>query len=276
MDTHMPRGKVRLGFFIAGGTALFIVAIFLIGKQKNLFSPVFTLSAMFHNVSGLQVGSNIRFSGINVGTVDNISIVDGSTVRVDMLVRKSVQRFIKGDCEAGIGSAGIIGDRVLSISQGSVDAATVVDGQLIASREPTEMDAIMGNLKVTVDNAAVVSEQAAEITKKINTGNGTLSRIINDSSMGRNVKQTIINLRASSKGLSENMEAAKDSFLLRGAYKRKDKADQKVIDDAAEKKAEEQGAVQQGNNHTTGVNDNAADKKRLDRMKKRNTKKMNQ
>ena len=119
MDTHTPKFKVRLGLFIAGGIALFVIAIFIIGRQKNLFNPVFRLSTTFYNVSGLEVGSNIRFSGINVGTVDRIKIINDSTVRVDMLISKNVQPFIKTDCEAGIGSSGIIGDRILIISQGS-------------------------------------------------------------------------------------------------------------------------------------------------------------
>src|SRR4030043_429716 len=74
------------------------------GNQKNLFNPVFKLSTTFYNISGLEVGSNIRFSGINVGTVDNIKIINDSTVQVDMLINKNVQRFIKADCEAGKGS----------------------------------------------------------------------------------------------------------------------------------------------------------------------------
>ena len=55
---------------------IFVFAIFLIGKQKNLFNPVFKLTTTFNNISGLQVGNNIRFSGINVGTVDNINIIN--------------------------------------------------------------------------------------------------------------------------------------------------------------------------------------------------------
>ncbi|MBK9026265.1 MAG: MCE family protein [Saprospiraceae bacterium] len=39
-------------------------------------------------MSGLQVGNNVRFSGINVGTVDNITIINDSTVKVDLLVKK--------------------------------------------------------------------------------------------------------------------------------------------------------------------------------------------
>src|SRR3954467_10262416 len=104
MDSHTPKFKVRLGLFIAGGLALFLIAIFIIGKQKNLFNPVFRLTTEFYSISGLQVGNNVRFSGINVGTVDNIQIVNDSTVRVDMMIKKDVQPFIKKDCEVAIGS----------------------------------------------------------------------------------------------------------------------------------------------------------------------------
>jgi phospholipid/cholesterol/gamma-HCH transport system substrate-binding protein len=240
MNTHTPKFKVRLGLFIAGGLALFVIAIFLIGKQKNLFNPVIKLAATFHNVSGLQVGSNIRFSGINIGTVDNIRIINDSTVQVDMLINKNVQRFIKADCEAGIGSAGIIGDRILMITQGGNDAPLVKDGQHIASKEPIETDAIMASLQVTADNAAIISNQLAEIVVKVNNGNGTLWKLIQDSTMAENINQTIVSLKKSSKGLNENMNAAKDNFLLRGYFKKKEKAIQKVKDDALEKMVEEQ------------------------------------
>jgi phospholipid/cholesterol/gamma-HCH transport system substrate-binding protein len=72
MKSHTQQFKVRLGLFVIGGIALFVLAIFIIGKQKNLFNPVFKVTTTFYNVSGLQVGNNIRFSGINVGTVNNI------------------------------------------------------------------------------------------------------------------------------------------------------------------------------------------------------------
>ena len=85
----------------------------------------------------------------------------------------------------------------------------------------------MASLQVTADNAAVVSDQLAEIMIKINTGNGTLGRLIQDSTIANNIKQTIENLRKSSKGLNENMNAAKDNFLLRGYYRRKAKAAKK-------------------------------------------------
>jgi phospholipid/cholesterol/gamma-HCH transport system substrate-binding protein len=239
MEKHTSRFKIRLGLFIAGGIMIFVIAVFVIGRQKNLFVPVFRLTTTFYNVSGLEVGNNIRFSGINVGTVDNIKIINDSTVQVDMLIEKKVQQFIKSDCEAAIGSAGIIGDRILIITQGSYEAALADDGQQIASREPVEPDAIIASLKVTADNAAIVSYQLAEIMIKVNSGSGTLGRFIQDSTIAENINQTIMNLKKSSKGLDENMNAAKENFLFRGYFKRKVRAAEKTRIDSAAKKAVE-------------------------------------
>lgn len=232
MDTHSPQFKVRLGLFVAGGLALFVLAIFIIGKQKNLFNPVFKLTTTFYNVSGLQVGNNIRFSGIVVGTVDNIGIINDSTVRVDMLIRKEVKQFIKSDSEVAVGSEGLIGDRLLTILQGSFDAPLVREGEQLESVEPVETDAIMSSLKVTAENAEVITQELAEIMAKINGGDGTLGRLIQDTTIARNIDQTIINLKKSSKGLDENMEAAKHNFLLKGFFNKKARA--------AEKKAAEE------------------------------------
>lgn len=240
MDTHTQKFKIRLGLFIAGGLAIFVIAIFIIGKQKNLFNPVFKLTTTFYNVSGLQVGNNIRFSGITVGTVDHIKIINDSTVRVDMWIKKDVQQFIKTDCEAKIGTAGIIGDRVLVISQGSTEAPVVKDGQRILSSEPTEMDAIMASLESTAASAEIVANQLAEIMLKINTGQGTIGRLIQDSAIAEDLSRTMVNIRKSSKGLDENMQAAKHNFLLKGFFNKKAKAEQAKKDSIAKAQAKEQ------------------------------------
>jgi phospholipid/cholesterol/gamma-HCH transport system substrate-binding protein len=250
METHTQKFKIRLGLFIAGGIALFVLAIFIIGKQKNLFSPVFKLTTTFYNVSGLQVGNNIRFAGITVGTVDNIDIINDSTVRVEMLIKKDVKKFIKSDCGVRIGSEGLIGDKLLVITQGSTDAPEVREGQAIGSAEPVEMDAIMASLAVTAGNAEIITEQLASIMINVNSGNGTLGRLIQDSVIAENLSQTIVNLKTSTKGLDENMEAAKHNFLLKGYFNKKEKArleaekkaadEKKKADKAAEKAAKKE------------------------------------
>ena len=83
MNTYKQKFKVRLGIFVAGGLALFVLAIFIIGKQKNLFNSVIRLTTNFFNVSGLQSGNNIRFAGINVGTVENMINLKSSSRGLD-------------------------------------------------------------------------------------------------------------------------------------------------------------------------------------------------
>lgn len=221
MEKKSHKFKIKLGLFVTVGTFLFIFVIFIIGRQRNLFDPVFNLSAEFYNVSGLQVGNNVRFSGINVGTVENIQIVDDTTVQVDMQIRKNVRKFIKSDSRALIGSEGLIGDRLVIISQGSPGAALAEDGEFLSSNEPVETDEILASLEVTAGNAEIISDQLAEIMLKINSGTGTIGRLIQDTTIAENLDKTITNLKEGTKGLEENMEAAKHNFLLRGYFKKK-------------------------------------------------------
>jgi phospholipid/cholesterol/gamma-HCH transport system substrate-binding protein len=233
MDTHTQKFKVRLGLFIAGGLAIFIIAIFIIGKQKNLFNPVFKLTTTFYNVDGLQAGGNIRFSGINVGTVDVIKIINDSTVRVDMLIQKDVKKFIKSDSRVTVGSEGLIGDKILIISQGSTDAPVVQDGQQLESGEPVSIDAIMSSLKVTADNAAIISFQLAGMMININSGKGTIGRLIYDTVIAEDISKIMVNVKNSADGFNQNMNAAKENFLLRGYFNRKAEAaaeEQKLLD----------------------------------------------
>ena len=227
MENNKQGFKIRLGIFIIAGLALFFLAIFIIGKQKNMFDPVFSISTKFKNVSGLQVGSGIRFSGINVGTVDNIQIINDSTVKVDMILKKDIQKFIRADSKAGIGSEGIIGDKLVVISQGNPKSKLVKSGQFIQAVEPIETDAIMRSLETTAGNAAVASQEIGEILIKINNGEGTLGRLMNDEGMANNIDKTLLNLKNGSKKLDENMEAAKSNFLLKGFFNKKKRAAEK-------------------------------------------------
>ncbi len=211
MDAKTQNFKVKLGIFIFIGLIIFVIAIFFIGKQKNLFSPVFKVTTSFYNISGLQVGNNVRFSGINVGIVDNIMIINDSTVQVDLLIRKDVQEFIKADSQAGIGSSGIIGDRILIITQGSFDAPMAKDGQKILSKEPLETDAIMASLNSTAENVEIITLELAEIMVNINSGQGAMGRLISDSTIAENISQTIGNFKKSSAGLDETIETTKEN-----------------------------------------------------------------
>ena len=230
--------KRKLGLFVLIGLLMFFALIFLIGSQQNLFTKQIALTTSFKNASGLQVGNMVRFSGISIGTVSNIEIVNDTTVKVDMNVKEEVQKFIKLDSKASIGSSGVIGDKLLVISQGTVNSKNVKDGQKIASSEPLEFDEILGSVKATAENAEVITSEMAGLMIDINNGKGTIGKLMTDESMAKNIDATMNNLQNSTKKLDENMEAAKHNFLLRGYFKKKEKAAAKAKEEAAKKAAE--------------------------------------
>src|SRR5471030_2678964 len=99
-----PSQRIKIGLFTALGIIVLVFAIFFIGNQKSLFSSTFKVSGQFKNVSGLQIGNNVRFAGINIGVVNDIQIVNDSSVKVVLLINTNVKKFIKKDAKMSIGS----------------------------------------------------------------------------------------------------------------------------------------------------------------------------
>jgi phospholipid/cholesterol/gamma-HCH transport system substrate-binding protein len=235
---NQSSNKWRLGLFAVVAMALLLGGLYYVGKQRNLFGSVFQLRSIFNNVSGLKTGSNVRFGGIIVGTVDDIQLLSDSSVLVVMLLQKEVKKFIKKDARVSIGSEGLMGDRVVIITPVNSTPKEVETGDTLVSSAPVEMDAILASLKTSAENAADITGQLAELAYRLNHGNGALSKLIGDTVFARNISATMVNLKKSSEGLNENMEAAKHNFLLRGYFKKKQKQEDKKLKE--EEKTEKQ------------------------------------
>jgi phospholipid/cholesterol/gamma-HCH transport system substrate-binding protein len=230
--------KWKLGIFIVVGLVFLVLGLYFIGKQKNLFVSVFQLKAIFNNVSGLKVGNNVRFGGIAIGTVEGIQLVTDTSVLVNMSIKSEIRKFIKQDASASIGSDGLVGDRVVLISPGTMNKEPVKDNEVLLTRAPVETEQILAGLKTSADNAAIITQQLAEVAYKVNHGRGIISRLLGDSILGNNLNATMVNLKKGSAGLNDNMEAAKHNFLLRGYFKKKKKEEDKQKKELEEKKKE--------------------------------------
>lgn len=208
--------KVRLGIFISLGILIFILAIYFIGEKQQLFRSTFRLSGVFKDVAGLQVGNNVRLSGINVGTIDNITIISDTSVRVIILVDENTRKFIKKDAVASIGSEGLMGNKVLVISPGTGGKKSIENDDVIATSQPTDIDEIMKSLKTTIDNTASITGDLAKISTNIESGKGTIGRLMMDKEWRQNFESTIINLKEGSDGFKVVMDKAGeiDSILI--------------------------------------------------------------
>ncbi len=200
------QNKIKLGIFISLGILVFIVAIYFIGEGQQLFRNTFHLSAIFKDVAGLQAGNNVRLSGVNVGTIKDITIVSDTSVRVEILIDESTQKFIKKDAIAIIGSEGLMGNKVLIINPGTGGKKDIENDDVIETIQPISMDDIMQSLNTTISNTSRITGDLSRITKNIESGKGTIGRLIMDESWRENFDSTFTNLKNGSVGFKTLMD----------------------------------------------------------------------
>ncbi len=197
--------KINLGIFVILGSLLFITTIYFIGNKKDMFNQTIQISAIFKNVNGLQTGNNVRFSGINIGTVKKIVILNDSLIRVDMALENKVISHIKKDALASIGSDGLVGNMIINIIPGKKSIEVVSAGDIILSENKTTTDEILKTINSTSFNAKVITDNLVKITNQISSKEGTIGMLINDTVMSGDLKKTIYNLKITTKTTSESM-----------------------------------------------------------------------
>src|ERR1035437_655509 len=204
--------KIRLGIFTSLGIAVFILGIYFIGERQQLFRSTFRLSGVFKDVAGLQAGSNVRLSGVNVGTVENIDIVSDTSVKVEILIDESTRKFIKKDAVASIGSDGLMGNKILIIIPGTGGKKEIENNDIIETVQPINIDDVMLSLKTTIDNSSDITGNLSKITSNIQSGKGTIGRLLMDRSLEQNFDSSIVNLKQGLSGLKNLMDDTKISF----------------------------------------------------------------
>ncbi len=186
--------NLRVGIIVILSTLLLITALYLIGDKQNLFGSTFRISAKFYNVNGLMQGNNVRLSGINVGTVENVEIVADSSVNVVMLIEKRVQPFIKKNAIASVGTDGLMGNKLVEINSVKEDATGVEEGDELETMRPVEVDDMVRTLKLTNDNIQIITSNLRLITDKINSKNSLWSLLM-DTGVAENVKSAVVNIK---------------------------------------------------------------------------------
>lgn len=175
-------GNAKLGIFIFLGSSLLVVLIFLLGNKDQLFASTFEIKAYFKNTEGLRNGASIRFGGIDVGAVKDITIVNDTSGRIEVSMRvlEEIRRFIKKDSRASIETEGLVGNKVVLITMGSDKAEEVGDGGTISSKEPLSFADVIEETQGILAYTKDMTKDLSEIVRKVNSGDGTIGKIIND------------------------------------------------------------------------------------------------
>ena len=205
---------IRLGIFVIACFVIFLLVIYNIGSRQNVFGSNFQISSYFHNVSGLKPGNNVRYAGINVGSVKNIMIINDSTLQVFMNLDVKVQDFLKKDAIASIGSDGLVGNMIVNISPGAGLLEAVEDGDIIQSYSRVQTEDMMVRLSQTNENIALLSLGLLEVVQDINSGRGSLYAIINDSTMAQDLRGSMRSLRQTTSNLNRLTQRVQDNLTL--------------------------------------------------------------
>src|SRR5680860_561733 len=192
--------NIKLGLFIIIGSILLVLTVYFIGSKKDLFQNTSKISSVFKNVNGLQLGNNVRLSGVNIGIVRGIKILNDTTIVVDMIIEENTVHLIKKNSIATVSSDGLVGSMIVDILPGKKPSNEIVKpGDTIQSLNKISTAEMLNTLKTTNDNAALLTEDLLKITQAINNGEGLMGTLLKDDTLAGNIKQTFSNLEQTSK-----------------------------------------------------------------------------
>ncbi|HYW97042.1 MAG TPA: MlaD family protein [Bacteroidales bacterium] len=190
--------KVKLGIFVSIILLAFFFAIYYVGKNRNLFHEVTKVYTVFPDIKGLGRGSNVRFSGINVGTVSGISIQNDTTVKVEISIQSDYDNFIKEDSKVEITNDGLMGNKILIIHHGSAGSPPVKEFTTLKSVKTINVEDIVNEATKIIKNARDATSIFLEVSNHLKSGHGDLGKLIYDTTLTHNLNNTMRNLMITS------------------------------------------------------------------------------
>lgn len=185
----------KLGIFVITGLLVLVFALYMIGKDQSLFTSNFRLRARFRNVEGLMPGSNVRYSGIQTGTVKTIRILNDTTIEVTLVIARETRAYIRKNSFAAIGTEGLMGNKVLNITSNSIPAPMADENDILPTKPQGNISDAMNTLYKTNDDASIVAAELVQTIRKINAS-PVLGRLLNDTSLNANLNASLTNIRS--------------------------------------------------------------------------------
>lgn len=200
------KNNIKLGAMVLATVAALVVGLYLIGDKKNLFGDTFYVAAKFRDVSGLVSGNNVRFGGVDVGTVESVEIISDTSVLVIMRVDEKYHRYIYPNSVAMLSSDGVMGNRLVTISSLGAGGTPVTANSMIQSLNSVSMDETTRTLSITNNNLKEITDNVKSMTDKLDSS--ALWMVLSDTAIAENI-------RSSTYSLSASLDAVSNSFLVK-------------------------------------------------------------
>jgi phospholipid/cholesterol/gamma-HCH transport system substrate-binding protein len=190
--------NIKLGIFVLAGLLFLVLLLYMIGKNRNLFGATYELKARFDNVQGLVTGSNIRFAGIEAGTVKKINILSDSVIEVIMIIQNRMQTIIKKNAIASIGTEGFVGNKVVNIIPSKENAAPAKEGDILITKRSVNTEEMLETLYKTNEDVAEVAANLKITVQRINNSN-VIWKLMDDTLIPNQIKQSLTNIKSATK-----------------------------------------------------------------------------
>ncbi len=187
-DRLSPESKV--GLFVLAGLAILMVSILMLGDIH--FRPQNHIFVIFRSVEGITDKSPVKISGVEVGSVRSVSLIDDQA-KLTLALRKDVRLY--KNAKVRIRSTGIIGTKFIAIEPGKPMPGTPEEAQILADQET-----LIGEESLSMDE---LMERVAKSLDDI-TGGGKL---------GDNLNVTMANLRSITHALNEALGKQQQSLV---------------------------------------------------------------
>jgi len=213
-----------VGLFVVASLAALLVMVVIVAQQEGLFHDYVTYRTIFKNVSGLKSGSEVHLAGVTVGNVLTTAINPDGNIVVTFQVQQKYSDRVREDSRSTIGFMGLLGDKSLDLTAGSLNKAAVPPDGLVIAVEPLDITQLLGRaaptleeLQKVISNLVSLTDALAEpgsdtktilaevrgIVTKINAGKGTMGQLVNDPAFYRDMADAMAQLRQFIDGLNK-------------------------------------------------------------------------
>ena len=184
----------KLGIFVLSGLLFLIILLYMIGKNKNMFGSNYTIKARFETIQGLKPGNNVRFAGIDAGTVDKINIINDTIIEVEMLINNKMKNIIKKNAIASIGTDGLVGNKVVNIISMKEQAPQAESNDLLSTKKPIDTDEMIRTLYKSNNDINAIAEKLKLTISKINDSKFLWS-VLDDKDLAKNISTSVSNIQ---------------------------------------------------------------------------------
>ena len=199
MNESPNKRAVFVGLFVFLGFAFLIAGTLMVGNLHETFTNKMEIVSLFDDVGGLQKGNNVWFSGVKIGTVSNLDFYGNSQVEVHLKIDKKTQQYIRKDAKVKLSSDGLIGNKILVIYGGTERFPEIQEGDTLGVEKTFTSEDMINTLQENNVNIKAITDDFKTISKSLAAGEGTIGKLLTDSSVYSNINAATASLQSASK-----------------------------------------------------------------------------